>query len=104
MKVLMINRSRMHSRKVTGSLRSSLYMLIICGAVLAVACGGGDSKSSGSVGLYSPGSKTDEDVDKELKFDARVDNYTAEGDKLVVNVNTSFASAPPGIQQRALGH
>ena len=51
-----------------------------------MACGGGDSKSSGSVGLYSPGSKTDEDVDKELKFDARVDNYTAEGDKRITRV------------------
>jgi hypothetical protein len=77
---------------------------MITAMLLMAGCGGADSHSNGHVGLYSPGSKTDEDVDKELKFDARVQNYSAEGDKLVVNVNESFASAPPGIQQRALGH
>ena len=81
-----------------------LWALPIAALLLAVACGGGDSQSNEHVGLYSPGSKTDDDVDKELKFDARVQNYAAEGDKLIVNVNQSFASAPPGIQQRALGH
>jgi hypothetical protein len=81
-----------------------LWALPIAALLLAVACGGSDSHSTGQVGLYSPGSKTDDDVDKELKFDARVQNYSAEGDKLVVNVTDSFASAPPGIQQRALGH
>ncbi|HEV8486201.1 MAG TPA: hypothetical protein VGV87_21845 [Blastocatellia bacterium] len=83
----------------------SLCITLISATTLLMAgCSGGDSQSNGHVGLYSPGSKTDEDVDKELKFDARVQNYTTEGDKLVVNVNESFASAPPGIQQRALGH
>jgi hypothetical protein len=43
-------------------------------------------------------------LDRELKFDARVQDYEAEGDKLIVNVNQSFVSSPPGIQQRALGH
>ena len=81
-----------------------VWALPIAALLLAVACSGGDTQSNGHVGLYSPGSKTDEDVDKELKFDARVQNYSAEGDKLIVNVNESFASAPPGIQQRALGH
>lgn len=81
-----------------------LWALPITALLLTVACGEGDTQSNGHVGLYSPGSKTDEDVDKELKFDARVENYSAEGDLLVVNVNGSFASAPPGIQQRALGH
>ena len=81
-----------------------VWALTITALLLAVACGGGDSQSSKRLGLYAPGSKTDEDVDRELKFDARVQNYAAEGDKLVVNVSESFASAPPGIQQRALGH
>ena len=82
-----------------------LCALTIAAFLLCAGCGGGsDSRSNGHVGLYAPGSKTDEDVDRELKFDARVQNYTAEGDKLVVNVNESFASAPQGIQQRALGH
>ena len=82
----------------------SLCITLITAVLLMAGCSGGDSQSNGHAGLYSPGSKTDEDVDKELKFDARVENYSAEGDKLVVNVNASFASAPPGIQQRALGH
>ena len=81
-----------------------LWVFPIAALLLAAACGGGESKPAGNLGLYSPGSKTDEDVDRELKFDARVQNYAAEGDKLIVNVNESFASAPPGIQQRALGH
>jgi hypothetical protein len=54
--------------------------------------------------MYAAGSKTDEDVDRELKFDARVQTYEAQGNKLVVDVNQSFASSPPGIQQRALSH
>ena len=82
----------------------SMWIMLITAILLMAGCSASDSQSNGHVGLYSPGSKTDEDVDKELKFDARVENYSAEGDKLVVNVNASFASAPPGIQQRALGH
>ena len=81
-----------------------LWALPMTALLLAVACGGGDSQPNGHIGLYSPGSKTDADVDAELKFDARVQDFTTEGAKLIVNVNQSFASAPPGIQQRALGH
>jgi len=102
--ILMNHSSRMGSGLPLKAARLLLWVLPITALLLAAACGGSESQPNTQVGLYSPGSKTDEDVDRELKFDARVQNYSAEGDKLVVNVNESFASSPPGIQQRALGH
>jgi hypothetical protein len=83
--------------------RLSAWLLLITASLLATACGG-DSHHNSQPGMYAAGSKSIEDVDRELKFDARVQTYEAQGDKLVVDVNQSFASSPPGIQQRALSH
>jgi hypothetical protein len=83
--------------------RSSLWILGIALILLAAGCGGSHSTSTQAT-VYPAGSKTDEDIDRELKFDARVEDYQADGSKLVVNVNSSFASSPPGIQQRAVAH
>jgi hypothetical protein len=101
--VLMNPRLRRSLARLAPIAAPSLWISVITAILLMAGCAA-ESQSNGHVGLYAPGSKTDEDVDRELKFDARVQSYTAEGDKLVVNVNESFASAPPGIQQRALGH
>ena len=88
---------------LTRLVRPTVWVLLITAAVFAAACGG-ESQPEGHAGMYAAGSKTDEDVDRELKFDARVQTYEPQGNKLVVEVNESFASSPPGIQQRALSH
>jgi hypothetical protein len=71
-------------------------------ALFSAACGqnGAPTKTPGQ---YQAGSKTQADLDALLQADARVVDFSTEGDKLIVNVNESFTSQPYGLQQRALG-
>jgi hypothetical protein len=85
------------------SIRVLLQLVIIAAVLVAAGCGG-EAPPPANTSIYPPGSKTDDDVDRELKFDARVEDYEAQGNKLIVNVNQSFTSSPPGIQERAMGY
>jgi hypothetical protein len=66
-----------------------------------VACSN-DSAPAKKLGQYDAGSKTQEDVANLLNADARVESFSPEGEKLIVNVNSAFTSQPYGLQQRAL--
>jgi hypothetical protein len=79
---------------------SSFVLLSV--AFLTMACGH-DSAPAKRLGQYEAGSKTQADLETLLKADARVDDFSTEGDKLIVNVNAAFTSQPYGLQQRALG-
>ena len=83
--------------------RSTVSIILVMATLLLAACGGEAPKGT-TAGMYPPGSKSEEDVFNELKFDSRVEDYETDGDKLVVNVDAVFESSPPGVQQRALGH
>lgn len=71
-------------------------------ALFSAACAQ-DNAPAKRLGQYEAGSKTQTDLEDLLKADARVDDFSTEGDKLVVNVNSAFTSQPYGLQQRALG-
>jgi hypothetical protein len=71
-------------------------------ALFSVACGH-DAAPMKTTGQYQAGSKTQADLESLLKADARVIDFSPEGDKLFVNVNEAFTSQPYGLQQRALG-
>jgi len=88
---------RVYSRIWAGALMCLLFM----GAVLVASCGGGGEIA----GRQSPpptANVSSDDVEKSLKFDARVQDFDTDGDKLIVNVNEHWMSSPVGMQERAL--
>jgi hypothetical protein len=97
----MMNNRFKHFQKRNGLQIISSFVLLSV-AFLTMACGH-DSAPAKRLGQYEAGSKTQADLDALLKADARVDDFSTEGDKLVVNVNSAFTSQPYGLQQRALG-
>jgi hypothetical protein len=78
------------------------WFVLLTVAFITVACSN-DSAPAKKLGQYEAGSKTQEDLETMLKADARVEDFSTEGEKLIVNVNSSFTSQPYGLQQRALG-
>ncbi len=81
--------------------KASIFSALIA-LILMTACGG-HPEAGGPRAQFPEGSVTNEDVEKLLKFDARVQDSRVEGNKLIVNVNQSWTSSPPGIQERAMG-
>ena len=79
-----------------------LYVSVMAFSVmlLSSACGG-DTAPQSSASQYPSG--IGNDIYKQLKYDARVEDYEESGNTLVVNVNDSWASSPPGIRARSLG-
>ena len=80
--------------------RPAAFVLLLGVLLLAAACGGGDAANTAA--KASGGSVSSEDVETDLKFDARVSDFEADGNKLVVNVNEHWMSSPAGMQQTAV--
>jgi hypothetical protein len=75
---------------------------LVAASVLTPACGG-DSRHTGDTSRYPAGSVTSEDIDRKLKFDARVDSYEdSDGKKLIIHVHQSWVASPPGLKERSL--
>jgi hypothetical protein len=77
------------------------WLVLLSVAFITMACSK-DSAPGKKLGQYEAGSKTQEDLEAMLKADARVVDFSPDGEKLIVNVNSSFTSQPYGLQQRAL--
>lgn len=87
---------------VRATRNSAGFILMIAMIVAATACGGG-SHPNVSTSQFPGGTADAEQLDRMLKFDARVNDYELSGDRLVVNVNQDFMTSPPGIKERAAG-
>lgn len=79
----------------------TLTWVIAISAMLFVAACGGDHTQTNTSPQYPTG--IGNDIEKQLKYDARVQDYQPDGNTLIVNVNDSWMSSPPGMRQRALG-
>jgi hypothetical protein len=78
------------------------WTALIFASLLLVGCSGGHEPAK-QQGMYAAGSKTEKDLEDILKADARVEGAPSlQGDKLIVNVNQTFADSPIGLQQRAV--
>jgi hypothetical protein len=97
----MMNHSSRIAAKISRFQLVSSFVLLTL-AFLTVGCGH-ESAPAKHPGQYAAGSKSQADLEDLLKADARVNDYSTEGDKLIVNVNEAFTSQPYGLQQRALG-
>ncbi|HTG17197.1 MAG TPA: hypothetical protein VK747_18240 [Blastocatellia bacterium] len=82
-----------------------VLLAIALGSMFFVHGCGSDATSAGSSAKEYPAGVS-EDVEKQLKYDARVESFEPDGEdgeNLVVNVNDSWASSPQGMQERAVG-
>lgn len=77
------------------------WFVLLTVSIFSIACSS-DSGAVKQLGRYEAGSKTQSDLEALLKADARVQDYSTEGEKLIVNVNQAFTSQPYGLQLRAL--
>ena len=80
--------------------RCAGFVILFGVLLLGAACGGGDTASP--TAKASGGNVSAEDVERDLKFDARVSDFEEDGNKLVVNVNEHWMSSPAGMQQTAV--
>ena len=80
--------------------RRALWTLSLAVMFFAFGCGSDSPHSSGGAN-YPTG--ISDDIEQQLKYDARVDSFEPAGEDLIVNVNQSWMNSPPGIRERALG-
>ena len=85
----------------TNLLRSALWATSLIALLLTVGCAS-DSHEVAGAANYPSG--ISEDIEQQLKYDARVDSFDASGgEDLIVNVNDAWLSSPPGMQERSAG-
>lgn len=85
------------------NLRTTVFLAALIAASVSLSACGGDSKHMEQTYKYPAGSITSEDIDRQLKYDARVEDYDDSDDKkLVINVHQSWVASPPGMKQRSL--
>lgn len=84
----------------TNLLRPALWATSLVALLLTFGCGS-DSHEMGSAANYPAG--ISEDIEQQLKYDARVESFDTSGEDLIVNVNEAWLSSPPGMQERSVG-
>jgi hypothetical protein len=84
-----------------GMRRLLMWMVLLAAMMIVYGCGS-DSHQTSTGEKYPVG--ISEDIEQQLKYDARVDGFGPEGEDLIVNVNDSWLQSPPGIRERVLGH
>ena len=84
---------------ITG--RQAVATALLSALLCFFGCAGDSSKTASST-KYPTG--ISEDIEQQLKYDARVDSFeTGDNDSLVVNVNDAGINSPPGMQERSAG-
>jgi hypothetical protein len=98
-----MNTLELNSTRSKFAVRTIALFVLVTALMIISGCGGHSIIGSSSA-QFPAGSVSNDDVEKLLKFDARVESFQMEGNKLMVDVTNAWASAPPGIQARSLGH
>jgi hypothetical protein len=80
--------------------RNTISAIVAASLLVASGCGSEEQHSSTTT-KYPAG--ISEDIEQQLKYDARVDSFEPDGNDLIVNVNDSWRHSPPGLRERALG-
>jgi hypothetical protein len=86
----------------TTLVRGACRILVMVAMLVAIGCGG-EHKLAANAPEYPAGSVSREEIERQLRYDARVQDFEVSGDKLIVNVNQEWVASPPGLQQRAVG-
>lgn len=80
--------------------RSFVCSIVLGVALIAFGCSGA-SEQTGGAAKYPTG--ISEDIQQQLKYDARVDSFSEDEANLVVEVNAAWLNSPPGMQERSVG-
>jgi len=91
---------RLEAMMTERTARLEVWMVLLGAILFSFGCGS-DSQHSGSAAKYPTG--ISDNVEQQLKYDARVDSYDTSGDTLTVNVNDAWLNSPPGMQERSVG-
>jgi len=86
--------------RTRGPIGFTLWVVSFAALLFAYACGGGSDQTSNTAKFPTGVS---EDIEQQLKYDARVESFDASGDELTVDVNDQWMNSPPGMQERAVG-
>ena len=81
-------------------LRRFMWISLVGAILLFYGCGGSQTQT-GNTAKYPAG--ISDDIEQQLKYDARVDTFEPDGQTLVINVNDTWLHSPPGMRERALG-
>ena len=84
----------------TTFVRHALCAFALCLALFNYGCESGSDQTQ-STATYPTG--ISENIEQQLKYDARVDSFDTSGENLVVNVNDAWLNSPPGMQERSAG-
>lgn len=77
-----------------------MCMVLLAAMLSAFGCGS-DPHQTSTATKYPAG--ISEDIEQQLKYDARVESSEPDGEDLIVNVNDTWLHSPPGMRERALG-
>jgi len=80
--------------------RRVLWIFALGATLFAYGCGSNSDQTSNTA-KYPTG--ISEDIEQQLKYDARVESFEADGETLIVNVNDQWLNSPPGMQERSVG-
>ena len=92
--------SRNHTSRTHEVIRRTMWVALFAAVLFAFGCGS-DSTQPDNTPKYPTG--ISDDIEQQLKYDARVDNFEADGDNLTVNVNDGWMHSPAGMRERTLG-
>ena len=89
-----------NNRVENAIIRRAFWIIVLSAMLFSFGCGS-DSQKTANAAKYPTG--ISDDVEQQLKFDARVDSFDASGDTLTVSVNDQWLNSPPGMQERSVG-
>jgi len=89
------------TRVRSSRLRMVLFAIALGSMLFVNGCGSDATQNSNTAKQYPTG--VSEDIDQQLKYDARVDSFEPDGEDLIVDVNDAWVNSPQGMQERAMG-
>lgn len=93
-------KAKAHDLFTLALLRPAFWAFALGSVLFAFGCESNSNQTT-TAAKYPTG--ISEDVEQQLKYDARVDSFDTSGEDLVVNVNDAWLNAPPGMQERSVG-
>ena len=82
-------------------LRMVLLAIVLGSMIFVNGCGSEATPTGSSAREYPAG--VSEEIEKQLKYDARVESFEPDGENLIVDVNDAWVNSPQGMQERAMG-
>ncbi len=93
-------KAKAHGLFTLALLRPASWAFALGSVLFAFGCGSNSNQTT-TAAKYPTG--ISEDIEQQLRYDARVDSFDTGSEDLVVNVSDAWLNAPPGMQERSVG-